>query len=250
MSALLSIRPRSIACGALALCVAACDGPAPPFCGGNITDACAKARDLATLVGVQLGDESVAEGNAILGQSGSLNDAGKTEMSFRAQVMMRKSPRFGGVTTRTDATEGYSRFDVDQGAAMALSADFAVGVSRGTRVGQTHVAGLDFLGGLALSPQLDGGSLRTKNHLLGFSFGARLGILKETPTLPAVSLTGMVRRLPEFSAKTEPLSTNGGGTVSLAVSNGRMHANGWRLAALKQLGRYGIRAGWDGRTIT
>ena len=43
--------------------------------------------------------------------------------------------------------------------------------------------------------------------------------------------------------KTEPLSTDGAGTVSLAVSNGRMDVSGWRLAASKQLGRYGISGG-------
>jgi len=237
---------RLIACAALTLAIAACDGPIPPYCGGNLMDACSKARDLATLVSVQLADEAAAEGNAIIAESGALNDEGKLEVSFRAKVMSRNNPSFDNVTVSTDGSPGSSNIGVDGGPAASASGEFAFRVSRGTRVGNTRVAGLDLLGGLRLSPNLDGGSVHTNGGMLGFSYGARLGILKETDRLPAVSLTGIVRRLPKFSLTTEPLPIDGGGTVSLSLSNGQIETSGWRLAASKRLGRFGLTGGIGG----
>ena len=72
---------------------------------------------------------------------------------------------------------------------------------------------------------------------------ARLGILQETDRLPAVSLTGIVRELPKFSLSTERLPTEGGETVSLSLTNGRIHTSGLRLAASKRLGRFGLSGG-------
>jgi len=237
------MKARLIAPAALTLGLAACEGAIAPFCGGNMIDACSKARDLAAVMSTQLADEAVAEGNAIVAESGALHNEGRLEMSFRANVMGRNSPSVGNVTVRSDSTIGASSFGVDAGAAASVAGEFALRVSRGTRVGDTRIAGLDLLGGLRLTPHMDGGSIHTDGGMLGYSYGARLGILQETDRLPAVSLTGMVRVLPTFSLSTERLPTEGGETVSLSLSNAKIQTTGLRLAASKQLGRFGLSGG-------
>jgi len=230
---------------ALSLTLAACDGPIAAYCGGDVIDACAKARDLATVVSMQLADEAVADGNAIIAEGGALNDRAPMELSIRAKVMSRNTPSVDNVTVRNDATTGSSSFGVDAGTAASLTSEFAIRISRGTRVGNTRVAGFDLLGGFRLSRHGDdGGSVHINGGTAGFSYGARLGILQETDKLPAVSLTGMVRRLPTFSLTTDPLSTEGGfGSVSLSLTNGKIATQGFRLAASKQLGRFGLSGG-------
>jgi len=238
------MKARVVVPVALSLAVAACDGPIAAYCGGNLIDACSKARDLATVVSMQLADEAVGEGNAIMAESGALHDRGPMEMSVRAKVMSRNVPSVDNVMVRTDATTASSNFGVDAGSAASVASEFALRVSRGTRVGATRVAGLDLLGGLRLSGHSGDGSIHMDGSTVGFSYGARLGILQETNRLPAVSLTGMIRRLPTFSMTTEPLSTEGGfGTVSLSLSNGKIATHGFRLAASKQLGRFGLSGG-------
>jgi len=238
---------RPIACAALTLVLAGCDGYGL-YCGDNLVDACSKARDLATVVTVQLGDEAVATGNAIIGQGGALGDKGRMEASFRARVTSHGSPQFDNVTVRTDATVGSSSFGVDTRPATSFSGDFALRVSRGDRVGETRVAALDLVGGFSVTPQLDGGSIQINGSSLGVSLGARLGILQETKTLPAVSLTGMFRTIPRFSVTSQSMPTDSGGSVTLSLNNGDILTTGWRLAASKQLGRFGISGGLGGET--
>ena len=83
---------------ALSLTLAACDGPIAAYCGGDVIDACAKARDLATVVSMQLADEAVADGNAIIAEGGALNDRAPMELSIRAKVMSRNTPSVDNVT--------------------------------------------------------------------------------------------------------------------------------------------------------
>jgi hypothetical protein len=53
----------------------------------------------------------------------------------------------------------------------------------------------------------------------------------------------MFRTLPKFSVTTQSLPTDSGGTVALSLNNGDILTTGWRLAASKQLGRFGISGG-------
>ena len=236
------MKARPIACAALTLALAGCDDYGL-LCEGNLVDACSKVRDLATVVTVQLGDEAVASGNAIIGQGGALGNKGRMEASFRAKVTSKGSPQFDNVTVRTDATVGSSTFGVDTRPATSFAGDFALRVSRGDRVGDTRIAALDLIGGFSVTPHLDGGSIETNGSSFGVSLGARLGILQETNSLPAVSLTGMFRTLPKFYATMQSLPTDSGGSVTLSLNNGEILTTGWRLAASKQLGRFGISGG-------
>jgi hypothetical protein len=179
------MKARPIACAALTLAVAACDGPYPPACAG-FPDACTKARDLATLVAVQLGDEAVSTGNAIIGQGGALQDEGKMEVSFRAKVTSRENPQFDNVTVRTDAPAA-SRFGVDARPTTSFAADVALGITRGTRVGDTRVAALDLLGGLTLTPHLDGGTVVHDELSAHDRQEECLGIMPGVIALPAAS---------------------------------------------------------------
>ncbi len=237
------MKARLIAPAAVTLALAACDGAIPPFCGGNMIDACYKARDIAAIMSTQLADEAVAEGNAIVAESGAMHNEGRVEMSFRASAMSRNSPTFANVAVRTDATRGASSFGVDAATVTSLAGEVALRVSPGTRVGDTRMLGLDLLGGLRMAPRMDGGSIHTSGGMLGYSYGARLGILQETDRLPAVSLTGMVRELPKFSLTSEPLPTDSGATVSLSLHSGSIETVGWRVAASKRLGRFGLSGG-------
>lgn len=231
----------------LIVLAAACDGPLPPVCGGALSDACRKASDMAYALGVQLADES-NDGSVVLGDVGTMGETGKGALSFRVNAVGRNAVRMDGVTARTDGTSAASTFRTDRGVATALSISGVVGAFGGVPAGPTRVGGIDFLGSLAVAASTDHGDLELKSRPSMMGIGVRLGLMQETPSLPAVSFTSMVHAGSKFSMKTPRLPTDTQEGVVLRLENGDLSTLGLRLGASKTFGAFGV-SGGAGRTI-
>ena len=128
---------RPITSGVLLLFVlSACDYPG--VCYDRVLDGCRKAEDLAAFVAEQAAG-SLASGNAIIGESGVLQATGKMSVSIRAHGVARSAPQLQGTMLRTDGVATSSTFRTEDGSAMSMSADFAVGGLRGFRAGESRV---------------------------------------------------------------------------------------------------------------
>jgi hypothetical protein len=220
---------------------AGCDSP-PPFCGGRLADACRKAQDLGYLAGVELGDEG-ASGNAILGQAGAIGTTGKARVSVRVSGMKRETPQMANVVVRTDSSAGASTIRTGSELGTSISIDGAIGGASGARMGDSRIGGLDLLGSITAMPNSDRGSLQVGGSPVTLGIGVRLGILAETRTMPAVSLTASARTPRRFTGSTQPLPTDSGERVRLELHSGKITTLGLRLASSKQVGRFGVTAG-------
>jgi hypothetical protein len=233
---------RPITSGVLLLFVlSACDYPG--VCYDRVLDGCRKAEDLAAFVAEQAAG-SLASGNAIIGESGVLQATGKMSVSIRAHGAARSAPQLQGTMLRTDGVATSSTFRTEDGGAMSMSADFAVGGLRGFRAGETRIGGVDLLGNLSMAPGFHSSGLRVTSKGLGYGLGLRVGVIAETRVLPAISLSVMRRALPTFSAQTTQLNTDAGGTMSITLRDIAVTAQTLRLAGSKQFGRFGITGGF------
>jgi hypothetical protein len=215
-----------------------------PGCGdlAPFADACTKARDLGYITGVQLADAS-SSGNAIIGQGGALHRQGKVVFALRAGGVARTSPRFAGVGIRTDSLATSTRFATDRGTTATISADIAAGAVSGVRVGDTRMGGVDLLLGVTAIPNRDLGSIHVRGKPLDIALGLRLGILEETKSLPGLSLSAQLRTPPRYSVTMPPLIGDDGRHVSISLTQVDITTFGWRLAAAKTWGRFGLTGG-------
>jgi hypothetical protein len=208
-----------------------------------LVDACRKAQEIGSLLGVQTGDMTTG-GNAILGQSGALHATGKMAVAVRGTGIRWHSPQVRDITIRQDSTVSSTTFPMKTSTAGSFSIDLAVGGLPGIRIGDTRVGAVDVLGSLSLTPPQQSAGLRLRfPDPRGLALGLRVGILEETRTLPAASLTAMVRGPGVFSVKTPPMPIDSGGTVRMEFRDATLISTAFRLAASKQVGRYGFTAG-------
>jgi len=145
---------------------------------------------------------------------------------------------------RTDGVAASSAFRTEDGGAMSMSADVAVGGLRGFRAGETRIGGIDLLGHLSMAPGFHSNGLRVTSKGFGFGLGVRVGVIAERGVLPAISVSVMRRALPTFSAQTTQLATDAGGTMSISLKDIAVTAQTLRLAGSKQFGRIGITGGF------
>lgn len=212
-------------------------------CDVMLVDACRRAEELGYLVAVQLGDMT-AGGNAILGQSGALHAAGKMSVAVRGVGIRRETPRLRDVAIRQDSVLGVTTFPMKTGTAGSFAIDLAVGGLSGFKVRDTRVGAVDVLGSLSLTPTQQSAGLRLRfPDPRGLGLGVRIGLLEETRTLPAASLTAMVRGLATFSLDAPPSRIDSGGTATIQFRGASVGSIAFRLAMSKQVGRAGFTAG-------
>ena len=218
----------------------ACDGP--PSCGGRLLDACRKAEDLTYALGIQLADEA-SNGNAILGDVNAMGATGKAAISFRVNGMRGDGPRLEGVAVRTDGGENASTFSANRSVETAISIDGVVGAWGGAQIGKIRFGGVDLLGSIVLTPNTNRGNLQLGGRPALFGAGVRLGLIQEGQSVPAVSLTSMMRVAKRFSAETPALPTDSGGFVKLKLERGDISTLDYRFAASKKFGPFGVSSG-------
>lgn len=237
------MNPRAAVCAVALVMTAACD-PFLPMCQGLVIDACQKAQELSHHMGVQLGDVTTA-GNPTPGQAGAMGAAGRMSLGLRSNLTQVDNPRFGTAPVRADGFVGGTAYAGSHSTMAAFSGDVVLGALRGFRIDKTRVGAVDLLGSVTFTPGHDGGSLRSSGGGLGMSLGLRLGLLAETSSLPAVSVTAMVRDLPKFDVTSQPMPTTmAGHTVVIALHDLEVGAAGTRIDISKQLGRVSVSAGF------
>src|SRR5512133_276167 len=103
------MKARSLAAGALAIAAAAvtpslqAQGSLSAQCAAQpapAQDACQKSTDLFNFVAPQLGT-SIAGGNAVLGQGGTLGGLGHFSLGIRANAIQGTLPDFQNTTVNT-----------------------------------------------------------------------------------------------------------------------------------------------------
>ncbi len=225
----------------VALFTAACDFddmPINPLVRDALTHSGGVARFLAADRTDQLGG-----GNVVLGGAGPIG-RGRVAVSLKARRAGRDLPNLNGLVIR-GGEQSPAPLPVDRtGSSTAISVNGAIGVTSGIPVGRTRILGIDLLGGWSVLPGIGRDPLGTTiDRESVFSFGARIGLLGETPSLPAVSVTAMGYAVPEFGFRRSGVPTENGGTATLGMSTRGVSVSSVRAAASKEFGRLGVTVG-------
>jgi hypothetical protein len=180
----------------------------------------------------------VSGGNPTMGSAGTMGGLGHAAVTLQANAVQVVFPDLNYTGSSASVPAG------DKLWAPAPLVEGALGLYKGMPGGLLAV---DFLGSAQLLPtnqidnlSVDGGATTIGSIALGLGYGARIGILKETGPLPAVSFSAMRRDIPRISYGDVPA----GDRYSYGIN---MHATNLRLVASKQLLMVGIAAGlgWD-----
>jgi hypothetical protein len=180
----------------------------------------------------------VSGGNPVLGTASTLGGLGRFSLTARANAAHVVLPdvNYDGSTTTVPAS--------DELFAPTPLLELAAGVYDGMPSG---LLAIDLLGSAQLLPtdQIDhltveSGARRIGDVALGFGYGVRVGVLRESGPLPAVSLSVMRRDIPQLAYG----DLADGDQYNYAVN---LHATNVRVVASKQLTVFDVAAGlgWD-----
>jgi len=199
-------------------------------------DACTQAYDIFQFLAPQLGI-SLAGGNAILGQGGTLGGLGHFSIGLRANVVNGLLPQVGDFTQSTSGAERRTLPTEEQILGLP-AADAALGLFRGFPVGLTAVGGIDLLVSAEYVPSIDENEVSiTPERNLQLGYGVRVGVLQESLLIPGVAISYLSRDLPE----TDIIGASG--SNSLEVLDFKLETSAWRLTAGKNFLLFAIAAG-------
>jgi hypothetical protein len=203
----------------------------------TLQDGCQKTIDLFNFLAPQLAS-AVAGGNAVLGQGGSLGGLGHFTIGVQANVVKGDIPKFNQFQVSTTGSQA-TDFNASNFPVPMPSAILGVGIFGGIPLGITRVGGVDGLVSGIYIPSVSSNniSLKPKNSFQ-IGYGARLGIVQETPITPAVSVSWMERDLPTTTIS--GMDNNGD---TLTVHNLSVKTSAWRLVASKNIFILGLAAG-------
>ena len=195
-------------------------------------------------MGVQIADDYIG-GSPVLGDASTMGATGKGAFSFRLTGMERHDVRVSGQTVRTDSTvpPSASTFRSDATVATAISIDGVAGAWGGWPVGSIRMGGIDLLGSIVIAPNVHHGDFHVRGTPVMFGTGIRIGITEETRSLPAMSLTGVMRYGFEFSGSLASMPTDSGQSVGIDLSHGDLSSLEYRFAASKTTGKFGVSGG-------
>ena len=202
-----------------------------------LQDGCQKTIDLFNFLAPQLAT-AVAGGNAVLGQGGALGGLGHFTIGIQTNVVKGDIPKFNQFTVATTGAQ-QTDFNTSSFPVPMPSATLGVGIFGGIPLGITRVGGVDgLLSGIYIpSVSSNNISLKPKNSFQ-IGYGARLGIVQETPLTPAVSASWMERDLP-----TTTISGQDNNGDTLRVHSLSVKTSSWRLVASKNIFILGLAAG-------
>jgi hypothetical protein len=218
-------------------------GAPAPQCSGTdfvstaIQDACQKSVDLFAFLAPQLGI-SISGGNAQLGQGGTLGGPGHFSLGVRANVAMGGLPNFDNVTLSSQGAQR-SDFAADDQYVGLPAVEAGIGLFKGVPLGLTSVGGVDLLVSAAYLPDVreDDFSVRTTGGALKLGYGARVGLVEESATIPGLAVTYLRRDLPTVDA----LGRLDDDTVG--VQGLSLRTTAWRIVASKRLAIVGLAVG-------
>ena len=247
------MKARSFASGALAIAAAAiaaspalAQGTVSPQCASQdaaVQDACQKSTDLFNFVAPQLGT-SIAGGNAVLGQGGTLGGLGHFSVGLRANAIKGTLPTFNNVSVSTSGAAQSDLGAKDQ-VLGAPAVDAAIGVFKGLPLGLTNVGGVDLLGTASYIPEYSNNdvSVKTPEGSFKLGYGARVGLLQETLLVPGVSVTYLRRDLPTMNVRGMVTGADAQNRDTIGVSGLSLKTTAWRVVASKKLLLFGLAVG-------
>lgn len=225
--------------GALVATVATARAQAPECNSGSTPErnACNMAADLFTYMAPQLGTV-IAGGNTTLGQGGSMGGLPHFAITVRANALMGSLPKVDQYSPSLTSTAATTTETADQVLALP-SVDAAIGVFGGLPLGVTKVGGVDLLLNASFIPEYNGNgvSVKAPDGSLNIGYGARLGLLQESLTVPGIGFSYMRRDLPTLDL----VATSG--VNSFKVTGLDVKTTSWRLTASKSLIAFGLVAG-------
>lgn len=229
----------------LLVTLACCYEPCGYQCDPAYADVSQKAMDLAYLTAVDRAEEGAA-GSTIGGSAEPLGGMGKGAIGIRAVRTARHAPEVTGVQVRTDGPQS-SQFASQEGHAITVHADAALGLAAGFRLGDLRIGAVDLTGSLSRYAAPTPGSL----HLaegdaaggIGAGWGLRVGLVSETRVTPSVTYTVSRRTVPSLQFASDSLSASDGRTATLSAARIGLSTSSWRLALSKHAGRFALTAG-------
>jgi hypothetical protein len=204
---------------------------------GDASRVCSAAVDATRAIHPLLG-VLVSGGNPVLGTGSPLGGLGHFSVTPRVNGVGVVLPRLSYDGSTATVPRGREVF------ALAPQVEAAVGIYGGLPSG---LLAIDALGSAQLLPaevlddfRVADDARRIGDVALGFGFGARVGILKETGPLPGVSVSVMRRDLPTITYG----NIAAGDVFQYAVD---LRATNLRLVASKQVAILDLAAGlgWD-----
>ena len=180
----------------------------------------------------------VSGGNPVIGTANTLGGLGRFSLTARANAadVLLPDPEYDGAAGAVPSSEElYAPVPLLEGAA---------GVYEGLPSGLLSV---DLLASAQLLPTdqidhltVDAGARRVGDVALGFGYGLRVGILRDEGPLPALSVSGMRRSIPQLAYG----DLDQGDQFRYAVD---LQATNLRLVASKQFAALQLAAGlgWD-----
>jgi hypothetical protein len=209
----------------------------------QVQDACQKSTDLFNFVAPQLGT-SIAGGNAVLGQGGTLGGLGHFSVGLRANAIQGTLPTFENVSVGTGGATSNDLGAKNQ-VLGAPAFDAAIGVFKGLPVGLTNVGGIDLLGTASYIPEYSNDDVQVKTPEGSFKigYGARIGLLQETLLVPGVSVTYLRRDLPTVNVRGMVDGADPANRDTIGVSGMSVKTSAWRVVASKKLLVFGLAVG-------
>lgn len=201
-------------------------------------DACQKAIDLFRYVAPQLG-AVLSGGNPTQSITGTLGGIGHFAIGLRGNALRASLPEVDKVVPNTRGAQ-QSMYSLDQKPAGLVTGDLALGVFGGLPLGLTRVGGVDLLVSGSYVPNYSRGQLdiAAPGGSLELGFGAKVGLLQESPLVPGVSVSFLERELPVVNL------AGASGEDRLFLDSVRVKARSWRAVAGKSILFLGFAAGF------
>jgi hypothetical protein len=199
-------------------------------------DACQKSIDLFRYLAPEIG-VILAGGNATQGLAGTLGGLGHFSVGIRGNALDMSLPQVDRVTPNTRGAR-QDIYPIEQKFLGGVTADLAVGVLKGFST--SGFGSADVLVSATYLPAYTGTSIEVKEPDGSFKLGlgAKVGVLRETATLPGISVSYLVRETPrvDITAKS--------GEDRLFLNDVSVKAKSWRAVAAKKLLFLGVGAGF------
>lgn len=208
----------------------------------QIGDACAVASDFFRYMAPQFGT-AIAGGSHTLGVGTNLGGFPHFAVALRANAVLGNFPTIDNV--QVGPRPAPREFQVEDGGAAMVTADFALGLTKGFNVGVTRIGGIDLIGGITYLPTLEEDNFTlTPQSNVSVGLGARVGLLQQSALIPGVAFSYMKRDLPTVDLTAA--SEDGSGDFDLRDFS--IKTSSWRLSAQKNLLLFQLGAGIGGDT--
>jgi len=206
----------------------------------QIGDACAVASDFFRYMAPQFGT-AIAGGSHTLGIGTNLGGFPHFAIALRANAVLGNFPTIDNVQL---GAANPRNFAVEDGGAAMVTADFALGLTKGFNVGVTRIGGIDLIGGVTYLPTLEEDQFTlTPQSNVSVGLGARVGLLQQSALIPGVAFSYMKRDLP-----TVDLVSDLDDGSSFSLDDFSIKTSSWRLSAQKNLLLFQLGAGIGGDT--